>query len=649
MKRVADWQLANPSRHAVHDWTQAPFFLGLSALHHVSGEAAYLDALKGFGQSVGFGPGPRVTHADDHAVLQAWLEIHRRDRDEEKLRPAVRHFDTVLKALEGKPALALSGGTFTWCWCDALFMSPPVWAQLSQLTGDPKFLEWADREWWTTTDVLYDPSESLYYRDNNFFTRKTPSGKKIFWSRGNGWVVGGLVHMLDHLPADHPSRPRYLGLYRDMTRALLKLQHADGLWRTSLLDADAPVGEASGTAFFTYGLAWGVNRGLLTDEASREAALRGWKALGGCIQPSGMLGFVQRIDDRPNAAGAENTEVYGSGAFLLAGAEILRMLDPAKRRGDLAGFDGVALPERYMRAEPRVQVRFVPERLDDFAWENDVIAFRTYGPALRAGTEDSGFDAWFKRVPWPVMDKWYIEDRTRAPYGNVAKSYHEDQGEGYDVYKVGDSRGCGGISLWHEGKVHNSNTFVAHRILEQSPERAVFELDYASELSGAVLRETKRITILLGEHLMQCDSRFSLDGKPAVFEVALGLKPQSDPPAAAALEAAAGIFHVWETCDGLGLGSAVITEPGRIVRVLPASDPATGGQALCIARTDENGHIRWYAGFGWEGQGRITTAAQWKELLTGFAARVADKPFSDGIPGIHSLAVPAVTAAPAKP
>jgi rhamnogalacturonyl hydrolase YesR len=644
MKRVADWQLANPSKHAVHDWTQAPFFLGLSALHHVSRDSKYLDALTGFGRVVNFGPGPRVTHADDHAVLQAWLEIHRRDHDYTTLRPAIAHFDTVTEALKGKPAASISGGNFTWCWCDALFMSPPVWAQLSQVTGNPKFLEWADREWWTTTDVLYDPTHKLYYRDNNFFKRTTPSGRKVFWARGNGWVVGGLVHMLDYLPADHPSRERYLGLYHDMMRALLKLQNADGLWRTSLLDPEDPVGESSGSAFFTYALAWGVNRGLLKGDEFREAALRGWSALANNIQPSGMLGFVQRIDDRPNAAGAENTEVYGSGALLLAGAEIIRHLDPSKRRKDVAGFEGVVLPEGFMPATPRVRARFVPERSDDFAWENDLIAFRTYGPALRQGTEDSGFDAWFKRVPYPVMDKWYIEDRIRLPYGNVNKSYHEDQGEGYDAYKVGDSRGCGAISLWHNGKLHNSNTFIAHRIIDQSPERAAFELDYASEIDGRILRETKRITIVMGKRLFQCDSRFTLDGKPATFEVGIGLMPQS-PGTTPDLIKDQGVFSLWETFDGYGLGTAIVVDPARVVKTLKPKDPDTGGQALCIAKTDENGHIRWFAGFGWAGQGTITSKELWHQYLEGFSKVHLKEPIAEPSFEVHPSPVPAPAAA----
>ncbi|RYD20794.1 MAG: hypothetical protein EOP88_13725, partial [Verrucomicrobiaceae bacterium] len=352
MKRVADWQIANPSKHAIHDWTQAPFFLGLSSLNQVSGDAKYLESLDGFGKQLNYGPGPRVTHADDHAVLQAWLELYGRDKDPAKLNPSVSHFDKLLGALSNEGPKSISGGTFTWCWCDALFMSPAVWAHLSKVTGDPKYLAWADKEWWTTTDVLYDATHHLFYRDNRYFTRRTPSGKKVFWSRGNGWVAGGLVHMLDYLPADHPSRTKYLGLYHDMMHALVKLQNADGLWRTSLLDPQDPMGESSGSSFFVYSMAWGINRGLLPADTFRPVVMKGYEALQKNIQPTGMLGFVQKIGEAPDKQDttAESTEVYGSGAFLLAGSEVVRLLDPTKQRQDLATFKGVKLPGQFLPA-----------------------------------------------------------------------------------------------------------------------------------------------------------------------------------------------------------------------------------------------------------------------------------------------------------
>lgn len=653
MRRVADWQIANPSKHAISDWTQAPFFMGLFNLYQVSGDAKYLKALDGFGKQLNYGPGSRITHADDHAVLQAWLDEYSLDKDDAKVDPAAAHFGEIQAALAGHKPASVSGGTFTWCWCDALFMSPAVWMHLSAITGDSKYRDWADKEWWTTTDVLYDATHHLYYRDNKFFDKRTPDGKKVFWGRGNGWVVGGLIHVLDYLPADHPSRTKYLGLYHDMMIALLKLQNPDGLWRASLLNPEGPEGESSGSAFFVDAMAWGVNRGLLPAATFRPAVMKGYTALAGNIQPTGMMGHVQKIGDAPGATSADSTEVYGSGGFLLAGSEVLRLLDPSKRRTDIADFKGVKLPDSFLPAAPRVFARYVPERADDFAWENDLVAFRTYGPALRSGPENSGIDCWFKRVPYPIINKWYIEDLTRLPYGNVNKPYHKDQGEGYDVYKVGDTRGCGGISAWKDGKLHDSQTYVGQRVIESNPEKCVFELDYVSSLDGKILRETKRITLIMGVRLFQCDSRFTLDGKPAAkLDVAIGLCPQVK-GTQAVNSPQSGIMMLWEKLDGHNLGTAVVIDPSRVVKMIPYTGPDGHDQALCLAHTDDQGAIRWFAGFAWDGQGQITQENQWKDYLKGFAAKHLKTPYADYSKDasfkVNTAEIPSTVAVPAKP
>ncbi|MEI6607173.1 MAG: DUF4861 family protein [Verrucomicrobiota bacterium] len=297
----------------------------------------------------------------------------------------------------------------------------------------------------------------------------------------------------------------------------------------------------------------------------------------------------------------------------------------SKRRRDLANFTGVTLPEHFLPAAPRAFARFVPERSDDFAWENDLVAFRAYGPALRHGPENSGIDCWFKRVPYPIIDKWYLEDRVKLPYGKATKSYHQDHGEGYDGYKVGDSRGCGGISLWADGQLQNSKTFVAQRLIENTPQRVTFELDYSSDWNGKALRETKRITLVMGQRLYQCDARFTLDGAPAKFEVGIGLMPQ-EKASQAVFSQKSGIMQIWEMHEGFGLGTGMIIDPSRVVDMIHHTDPSGQSQALCIAHTDANGSIRWFAGFAWQGQGQITSAQQWNTYLTGFTTQ---------FPGFH--------------
>jgi unsaturated rhamnogalacturonyl hydrolase len=198
-------------------------------------------------------------------------------------------------------------------------MGPPAFAALPKATGEIKYLDLTDRLWWKTADYLYDKDENLFYRDSRYFKQKEKNGRKVFWSRGNGWVMGGLVGVLQNMPADYPTRPRWNQQFKEMAKKIASLQQADGTWHASLLDpASFPVKETSGTGFYCYALAWGINNGLLD-------ALKAWKALAACVHPDGKLGFVQKIGDSPASVGYEDTEVYGVGAFLLAGTEIAKL------------------------------------------------------------------------------------------------------------------------------------------------------------------------------------------------------------------------------------------------------------------------------------------------------------------------------------
>ena len=204
-------------------------------------------------------------------------------------------------------------------------MAPPALAAASASTGDLKYIDLANKLWWKTTGYLYDKEEHLYYRDSRFFEQKEPNGKKVFWSRGNGWVMAGAVRMLENMPEQYPDRGRYVTLLREMATRVAGLQGQDGFWRASLLDAaSVPRPESSGTAFFVYALAWGVNQGLL-DRATFEPVIRkGWTALTGAVLESGKLGWVQEVGFKPGDVCWDRTEVYGVGAFLLAGSEVLR-------------------------------------------------------------------------------------------------------------------------------------------------------------------------------------------------------------------------------------------------------------------------------------------------------------------------------------
>lgn len=333
MERVADWQIANPSRWKPHQWHNGALYTGIMALTEVADSPRFLEAMQRMGEQQEWQLGPRPYHADDHCIGQTFAELSLRQHDPKMIAPMRERFDWILAHRSTTPLLFDKEKNpqhlDRWSWCDALFMAPPAWLRLWKVTDDRRYLDFAVEEWWVTSDYLYDREEHLYFRDSTYFDQREKNGRKIFWSRGNGWVMGGLVRMLQLLPADHPARPRYEQQFREMAASILRCQQPDGLWRASLLDPDSyPMPEASGSGFYCYALTWGVNQGLLPREAYAAAVLKTWAALTGFVQPDGKLTHVQPVGATPVTFDENYTAPYGVGAFLLAGREIYRLVGP---------------------------------------------------------------------------------------------------------------------------------------------------------------------------------------------------------------------------------------------------------------------------------------------------------------------------------
>jgi unsaturated rhamnogalacturonyl hydrolase len=328
MKRVADWQLANPSQHRADDWTQGAGDAGMMALARISGDARYRNAMLAMGETNDWQLGLQKYFADDQCVGQTYCELFLIYREPKMVGPMRAQFDDILAHPSVLPSLDFKQKrkTEVWSWCDSLFMAPPAWMRLYAATGDERYLNFAVTNWWRTTDFLYDTNEHLFFRDSTYFEKREANGKKVFWSRGNGWVMGGLVRVLQYLPTNHPDHPRFERLFKDMAAKILTCQQPDGLWRASLLDPDSyPLKETSGSGFYTYALAWGVNRGLLDKGTFEPATRKAWEALVACVDADGKLTHVQPIGADPKAFPPESTEVYGIGAFLLAGSEICQL------------------------------------------------------------------------------------------------------------------------------------------------------------------------------------------------------------------------------------------------------------------------------------------------------------------------------------
>jgi rhamnogalacturonyl hydrolase YesR len=670
MEKAANWQLAHPTDYPADDWTEAVGDAGFMALAGVSGNTTYRDAMVAMGHKNRWRLGPSLYHADDQAVGQTYAELYQELRDPAMIAPMRTQFDGIIQEpRDGTLDFLVPGVLMRWSWCDSLFMGPPAWARLSAVTGDPRYLEFAITRWWRTSDYLYDKEEHLFFRDSRYFGQREANGKKVFWGRGNGWVIGGLARMLQYVPSNHPSRARFEQQYREMAERVLGLQQPDGLWRASLLDPDSyPAMETSGSGLYTYALAWGLNQGLLPKDRYGGAVRRAWRALASHVTAEGKLTHVQPIGADPRRFDPQSTDVFAVGALLMAGSEVYRMglEEAAKPRvvtvanaggayrleesveapvADVVVLDALTsrvLPSqavgkgvlfqadlapgetrRYLlfprsalpavpAVVPRAHARFVPERMDDFAWENDRVAHRVYGPAIMTDPREmlvsSGIDVWSKSVHGLVQDAWYRRG-----------DYHVDKGEGLDFYHVGKTRGCGGLGVYDGKVLYTSKNFAGWKILADGPLRTEFELRFDGwDAAGRKVAETRRVSLDAGSHFSRVESRFS-SPKPGPLPIAVGIVQREGKGSYA--DGAPGWMSYWEPPQG---PDGSYGSNGCAVIVPDATAYTSGdGNYLATASATPGKPFVYYLGAAWSKGGEFADAAAWEAHVRATAARLA--------------------------
>jgi hypothetical protein len=266
--------------------------------------------------------------------------------------------------------------------------------------------------------------------------------------------------------------------------------------------------------------------------------------------------------------------------------------------------------------------RFVPERIDDYAWENDRVAFRTYGPKAQqitesgkpGGTLTSGMDCWFKRVAYPVIDKWYKKNLDTAGY------YHIDHGEGYDPYHVGNSRGCGGIGIWESDSLYVSKNFISYKTIASGPIRTIFELTYAPwSANGATVNEKKIISLDLGSNLSRHEVHIQ-SNKP-LPNITTGITLH-DQKGEAKLDSVTGWIRYWEPIDDSELGTGIVVAPQQVI-ALKEYRTKTKDQSHVLIVAKPEDVVVYYAGFGWKKSGQYTSVADWDQYLTNFSKQIA--------------------------
>ena len=349
--RSAKWQIGHlgdldyiPESHKAKSenpkfWIQATFYIGLTKWTETVKDSEFLAHIEQMAKAQNYELlTDRPYHADDHTIAQTYLWVTEQTGNQEAYKPTQQHFDWILA---NKPDVGMemldstSSGSgevhhegdcqLRWCWADALFMAPRAWLKLSNVTDDPKYFEYGDKEFWAAADYLFSDKYGLFFRDSRFFEMKSDNGEPVFWGRGNGWVFAALPLIIDDLPNNHPSRDRYIELYKKNAAGLLKLQRDNGFWPVSLMDPNIVTSpEVSGTGFITYGLAWGVNKGILTDAKFKEAVEKSWKALESTIAVDGRVNWVQHVGKSPDPVKETDSQLYGVGAVLLAASEMVK-------------------------------------------------------------------------------------------------------------------------------------------------------------------------------------------------------------------------------------------------------------------------------------------------------------------------------------
>ncbi|MGN6531609.1 MAG: glycoside hydrolase family 88 protein [Ginsengibacter sp.] len=683
MKKVADWQLQswekNGMRWAKWDWTNGAAYTGFMALNEIANDSKYIKAMYGIGDALGWNTGPRLTFGDDYCVAQMFSQMYSLYQEPKMIANFTRQADSILKlphteSLEWKNNIQMR----EWAWCDALFMAPPALAYFSTATGNKKYLDIACKLWWKTTDYLFDPSEDLYFRDSKYFNAKEANGKKVFWSRGNGWVLAGLVRMLENMPADYPDRPRFIQLYKKMAGKIASLQCADGSWHAALLDPDSyPAKETSGTAFYCYALAYGVNHNLLAYEKYNPIIVKAWAALLSSVHADGKLGNVQQIGEKPESVDDNSTEVYGVGGFLLAGSEMIDLLlkhSPNNTIISLANNTGLDRKEEVLEVPyndfiskiknnknqfkisdaltgeeipyqieyrgkkepqnilllaaiapgskiyarvtagspsvfaPKTYARFVPERYDDFAWENDRIAFRVYGAALEKIPSQMAYgqDVWTKRTSKLIINEWYKSD-----------NYHRDHGDGLDYYSVGFTLGAGSNAPYIKDSVYYSKNFRKYKVFDNGPLRSTFQLEYDEwNVDGKMVAAGKIISLDAGSQLNRVETVYSYKGSDDL-PVAIGIVKRKE-KGTILLNEKDGVMGYWEPQHGKDGTTGV----GCVIRDSAERMKTDEKHLLTIIQAKPGRPFVYYTGAAWDKAGIITSSTDWFEYLKNFKERI---------------------------
>jgi len=349
IEKVNNYQIAHPWAAKDNNWIRGTYYTGVMAAYQATGEKKYLDQCNDWGKEHNWKLptakiGSRYSGTNLMTCSQTWLESYMVEKKNYKIKSTFVNIisDTIKNPVTEPLTFYFESGRR---YVDALYVCPPTLAMMSKITKDPKYLNWMDGFFWDVYGNLFDQKENLFYRDDRFVYhekadtinynakarrsypyRVTPNGKKVLWSRGNGWAFAGLARILKYTPTEYGNYQKYKKLYVKMAEELKKRQQSDGFWYPNLDDSkDYGSKETSGTGFFVYGFAWGINNGILSRDEYLPVVEKGWEALVSSVSNEGKVQWGQLEAASPFVTLQEDTHEYVSGIFLLAASEIYKL------------------------------------------------------------------------------------------------------------------------------------------------------------------------------------------------------------------------------------------------------------------------------------------------------------------------------------
>lgn len=594
------WQKSNPP-YCRAFWDNAAYHTGNMEAYSLTGEPDYLayseawaehnnwcgaksdDKAKWIGNYYGEG--------DEFVLFGDWQICFQIYADLYNIRPANYKIARAKDVMEYEMSTPRND---YWWWADGLYMVMPVMTKMYKLTQNHIYLEKLHEYWLYANSIMLDDETGLYFRDSKYVypAHKSLNGKKDFWARGNGWVLAAFAKVLKDLPADDAYRDHYIEAYKKMAEAVASCQQEEGYWTRSLLDPEhAPGPETSGTAFFTYGLLWGLNNGILDEDTYIPIVMKAWCYLKDkALQADGSVGYVQPIGEKAipgQVVNAKSTASFGVGAFLLAACEMARYIDLKNRRVTTFG-------------------NVYPRRYDDLAWENDIVAFRSYGPGLDK-EKLYGYDIFLKRDSKdPVLPKMY-EDF----FNGI--SYHEDHGYGLDCYAVGPTLGAGATAIVSDDdSLIYPGCYKKCNILVNGPQIFLATLTFDPVMvNGDTIIEERVIMLETGTNLNSTSVIYHGATKP--LKIATGIVLHDDGPVV--IDSAKRYMAYIEPTQGKNNGTVFMGASfPKEMEEIKKMELEGIAHVLAYTTYQPNVPYTYYWGYGWD-RANVADMDAWIEIL----------------------------------